>query len=153
MTEDPYQSWVMPQMVHVTTQQKGNLGLTSPSASGLQWAEAKLPEVTRHLTNSLTFSRHWNKSWTYAEQSEIGFDFFLDQSHVHYFMSMFMLCLQRCYTSASETQDRLQLLMIFQHYCIISGIAYKGCCFMVTIIGPLCSWLPEITWILIPEVP
>lgn len=34
----------MPQMVHVTTQQKGNLGLASPSATGLHWAEAKLPK-------------------------------------------------------------------------------------------------------------
>lgn len=42
MTEDPCQSCVMPQMVHVTTKQKGNLDLTSPSASGPQWAEAKL---------------------------------------------------------------------------------------------------------------
>lgn len=52
----------MPQMVHVITKQKGNLGLTSPSASGLQWAEAQLLEVIRHLTNNLIFSRHWNKS-------------------------------------------------------------------------------------------
>lgn len=45
----------MPQMVHVTTKQKENLGLTSPSASELQWAEAKLLEVIGHLTNNLIF--------------------------------------------------------------------------------------------------
>lgn len=82
-------------MVHVTTKQKGNLGLRSPSATGLQWAEPKLSEVIRHLTNNLTFSKHWINSSTYAVWSEIGFDFFLDQSHLHYFMSVFMVSTQR----------------------------------------------------------
>lgn len=141
MTEDPRQSWVMPQRVHVTTKQKGNLGLTSPSATGLQWAEAKLPKVIGHLTNNLTLSRHWNKHWTYAVWSETGFDVFLDQSHLHYFMSVFMVPIQICCTSASgsEVHNRLQLLVILQHHCIASGTAYKGCYFMVTIIGFLCS--------------
>lgn len=152
MTEDPRQSWVMPQMVHITTKQKGNLGLTSPSATGLQWAEEKLPEVIGHLTNNLTLSRHWNKSWTYAVWSEIGFDFFLDQSHLHYFMSLLTVSIRRCCTSASgsEVHDRPWLLEILQHHCIASGTAYKGCCFTVTIFGFLCSLLPETTWML-PE--
>lgn len=109
----------MPQMVHVTTKQKGNLGLTSPSATGLLWAEAKLPEVIGHLTNNLTLRRHWNKSRTYAVWSEIGFDVFLDQSNLHYFMSVFMVSIQRCCISdsGSEVHDRLRLLETLQH-CI-----------------------------------
>lgn len=45
--------------------------------------------------------------------------------------------------TGSEVQDRLQLLEILLHYYIMSGTAYKGGCFMVTIIGVLCSLLPE----------
>lgn len=133
-----------------------DLGLASPSATGLQQAEAKFTEVTGLLTNNLIFSRHWTTSWTYVVRSAIRFYFFIDQSHFYYLRYVCIYDLYKntwyfCYwfwsTGQTTTTRDTTALICYIWHCLQRLLFHGHNNWCLTL---CCLKTP---WLLIPEVP